>query len=205
MREVATKTRIPLPEAQVYAADLVELLAPACEQIQVAGSIRRMRPDVGDVELLCIPKFATVKGVNSLFGEEPTTVNLLDDRCDAYRDDGILHDRLDKHDRPAWGSRFKRALYRGFPVDIFIVLPPSQWGLALVIRTGPADFSHQLVTPKTQGFRDTRGEYRTGLLPPWLQVREFGIHHGDELVPTPGELDVFTALELDYIKPWNRQ
>ena len=42
------KPRITLAEADVLAAEVLELLRPATERIAVAGSIRRRRPDVGD-------------------------------------------------------------------------------------------------------------------------------------------------------------
>ncbi len=31
-------------------------LAPHCERIEIAGSIRRKKPDVGDIEIVAIPK-----------------------------------------------------------------------------------------------------------------------------------------------------
>ncbi|GAH73129.1 unnamed protein product, partial [marine sediment metagenome] len=46
-----------LEKAKVIAENLKSLLAPVCEKIEVAGSIRRQKPDVGDIELLCIPKY----------------------------------------------------------------------------------------------------------------------------------------------------
>jgi len=46
-----------LEKAKAIAEELKELLAPACERIRIAGSIRRRKPDVGDIEILAIPKF----------------------------------------------------------------------------------------------------------------------------------------------------
>ena len=50
-----TKTRVPLARAQVVAAEVVALLAPACERIEIAGSVRREKTDVGDIEIVCTP------------------------------------------------------------------------------------------------------------------------------------------------------
>ena len=35
---------------------LVSILAPFCERIEIAGSLRRLKPEVGDIELVVIPK-----------------------------------------------------------------------------------------------------------------------------------------------------
>jgi len=48
--------RMKLEEAQVIAEKTKALLAPYCERIEIAGSIRRKKPDVGDIELVAIPK-----------------------------------------------------------------------------------------------------------------------------------------------------
>ncbi|MBU2597552.1 MAG: hypothetical protein KJ757_08345 [Planctomycetes bacterium] len=53
-----------LQKAKAIAEELKSLLEPACERITIAGSIRRQKPDVGDIELLCIPKY--VDGVDQL-------------------------------------------------------------------------------------------------------------------------------------------
>lgn len=53
-----------LEKAKVIAEDLTSLLAPVCEKIKVAGSIRRRKTQVGDIELLVIPKY--VAGVDQL-------------------------------------------------------------------------------------------------------------------------------------------
>ena len=42
--------------AQEMAEALVELLAPACERIEIAGSIRRKKPNPNDVEVVAAPR-----------------------------------------------------------------------------------------------------------------------------------------------------
>ena len=48
--------RIPRARALMLAQGLIETLRPHCERIEIAGSLRRGKPDVGDIELVCIPK-----------------------------------------------------------------------------------------------------------------------------------------------------
>lgn len=200
----AVKQRIPLAEAEGLAQEVVTLLAPYCARCEVAGSIRRRRPDVGDLEILAIPKIRN-DGSADLFGDIPAEVNELDERVTQLLVTGEFGRRLDKNGHSAVGSKYKRLTYRDFGLDLFVVLPPAwSYGLALVIRTGPADFSHQLVTPRNATLTDSQGKSRSGLLPPWFQVHDFGIYYRDgrtDLVPTPEESDVFEALKLDWIEP----
>ena len=48
--------KYPHAEAQAIAQEVVEQLRPHCERIVVAGSIRRKKSEVGDIEIVAIPK-----------------------------------------------------------------------------------------------------------------------------------------------------
>jgi DNA polymerase (family X) len=48
-------TRMKLEFAERLATRIVAELAPLCERIEVAGSIRRRRPMVGDIDLVVLP------------------------------------------------------------------------------------------------------------------------------------------------------
>lgn len=48
--------RVPYADALTIAELVVAQLAPHCERIQIAGSIRRKSRTVKDVEIVCIPK-----------------------------------------------------------------------------------------------------------------------------------------------------
>ena len=52
--------------AMMLAGKVVDELAPVCERIEIAGSIRRKKPTIGDVEIVCIPKLVTA---TNLLGE----------------------------------------------------------------------------------------------------------------------------------------
>jgi hypothetical protein len=51
-----SKTRIPLARAEACAEAARALLASFCDRLEVAGSIRRRKADVGAVEPVAIPK-----------------------------------------------------------------------------------------------------------------------------------------------------
>lgn len=46
---------LTLDKATALAAKVVEELRPACERVEVAGSIRRRRPVVGDIDIVLLP------------------------------------------------------------------------------------------------------------------------------------------------------
>lgn len=187
---MSDKPRIPLAEAEAVAAELVELLRPAVERIEIAGSIRRRRPDVGDLEICCVPRFAMVAA--DLFGEG-RPVDQLHALCSELISQGELGFRLDRNGHMAFGERYKRLSFRGYPLDIFCVLHPAQWGVIFAIRTGPADFSHRMVKDRRYG----------GMLPEWAEVRDGAVRHrrSGEVLQMPEESDLFRVLGYETVPP----
>lgn len=53
---MSTTTKTPLAPALQVAFRLKMALTPYCERVELAGSIRRCRPQVGDIELVTIPR-----------------------------------------------------------------------------------------------------------------------------------------------------
>ncbi len=146
-----TKVRYQLVDAEYTAEILVGLIGPYCERIEIAGSIRRRRPDVGDMELVCIPKTETRADIDSgdqaiLFDfapAEPVEVDLLHEFLTDLvdRDVGILSHRLDSRGRKTFGKLNKNLVHdpSGIPVDVFATTPQN-WGMAMFVRTGPKEW-----------------------------------------------------------------
>lgn len=63
-----------LPLATKYANHIHKWLASHCDRIEIAGSIRRQRPQCADVDIVCIPKY---KIDHDLFQTEQARTNLL--------------------------------------------------------------------------------------------------------------------------------
>jgi len=180
-----SKTKIHLDEAQRIARYYLGLLAPACERIEIAGSIRRKKLLVGDIEMVAIPKLAVS---NDLFGNPSKPHSLLDDAVADLIPRGA---RLLKN-----GERYKQiALPEGVNLDLFIVLPPAQWGVIFLIRTGPAAFSRWVVTPRKHG----------GALPSNCRVKDGAVWRNGEIIPMPEEEEFFRLLGLPAIAPEHRQ
>ena len=184
-----TKLQVPLADAERMAARIVELLSPACDRIEVAGSIRRRKASVGDIEIVAIPRYDEEW---DLFGKTFARRSQLDDALDQIIAQGII--------RPGErnGERYKqfRVSFYGLQLDLFVT-DPERWGLIYTIRTGSADFSRWLVTSRQYG----------GALPEKIKVRDGRLWRvgQDEPLATPEEQDVFVALGLEWIEPWERE
>lgn len=207
--QTTEKRRIPLPEADALAAEVLELLRPATERIAIGGSIRRRRPDVGDIEIVAIPRVELFEDAD-LFGlTMGRTANLLDERCRDLLLDGTFHGRLDKNGRAAIGSKYKRLLFRDFALDVFVGTA-ANWGVLLAIRTGPASFAHAFVTNVGQmtrpAYAGAEHKPRPGLLPRGMRVGEGNQLFGPDgrIVPTPTEEAFFEAIGQPCLEPWRR-
>lgn len=191
--------RVPAGEAQAVAAVLTARLRPFCERIEVAGSLRRGAADVGDLEVVAIPRTSTeAVDRGDLWGTtEPLERDLLAEEIEVMRADGIL---AVHPERPAAGDRYQRLVHvaTGLQVDVFSVRPPASWGVLFLIRTGPAAYSQALVTAaRGRGHHVTGGALHRGSL---------GCGSAPcEVVPTPEEADVYRALGLPFVAPEGRR
>ena len=168
----------PRPVMLPIAERIVEALRPYCERIELAGSLRRERPLVGDVEIVAIPR-----RLRDLFGDPLDGPTLLDSFLD---DRGVLFSKR--------GERYQQFRY-GHQTMVDLFLPTVEtWGSVFTIRTGSWEFSRWLVTPQGAG----------GAAPDGLVFRDGRLWANGRLLATPEEVDVFHALGLVYIEPAQR-
>lgn len=182
-------------EALPIAENLVALFKPACTRIEIAGSIRRLKPEPNDIEIVAIPD---PEPYGFVFGH-PEVRNFLDGILYELRigDDEDIHLLEIKG-----GQKFKQfwvSLDGGqtfvIKLDLFLVTPPADWGVLSIIRTGPADFSHWIVTQRCYG----------GALPNGLHVQDGRVLTSDgEHIPCSEEIDFLNVCNLDWIEPKDR-
>ncbi|MBE3063729.1 MAG: hypothetical protein IMZ69_01765, partial [Spirochaetes bacterium] len=135
-----TKTRYPRLLALDVASELVERLRPACERIKIAGSLRREKPDVGDIEILYVSKSGWIPDPDDFFKQ--IDLVLADDRIRYLESAGILSRRYNALGRETFGPLNKLMVHcaSGIPVDLFCA-SDENWINYLVCRTGPADLN----------------------------------------------------------------
>jgi len=66
--------RIPLAQAVAITTQVVETLRPFCQRIQVAGSIRRQRDTICDVEVVAVPNLVTTVLFEDTPGVDPAFI-----------------------------------------------------------------------------------------------------------------------------------
>ena len=104
--------KIELSSAVEIANDLLNKLDPLCQIVTIAGSIRRSKPMIGDLDLVLIPK-----------------------NSDTFIDD--VKDIIDFE----YGATKKIfGIYRDRPINLFITTPES-YGACLYQCTGPATYN----------------------------------------------------------------
>lgn len=121
------KAEIPYKDAKEIADKLVLLLSPHCLRIQIAGSIRREKQIVGDIEIVAIPK----PYQNGLFEDGIASVV---NQWEKVK--GELQYGKTKYTQ--------RILPSGIKLDLFFA-EEGNWGIILAIRTGSADYSHKIL------------------------------------------------------------
>lgn len=182
------------------AESLVEYFRPACKRIEIHGSLRRMKPEVKDIDLLIIPDLTPIPRAKLEFGKP--VPKIYKTALDKMLDDMVNEDAIQLTKS---GDHSKTFLlkYAGIFVEMYLVLPPATWGVRSLIRTGPADFSHWIVTRKRKG----------GALPNGYRVQDGAVYEGEaepsvlsEQTPIgfDSELEFLNFLGLGWIEPKDR-
>ena len=121
-------TRFPLSQARVWADDAMQAIAIYSPRVQVAGSIRRERDDIGDIDLV----LADISDENPWV--KHSISRALMELGYAQTKDG---DRIASFTREGKCS-----------LDLYFATPET-WGITLLIRTGSA--AHNVKMTKAAG------------------------------------------------------
>lgn len=167
-----------LKKAEKIAQKYVDLLAPFCERIEIAGSVRRKKPEVGDIEIVCIPKKMIVSDVADEFFEFPTREIIHSGFIEIVN-------ALTKIKGEPTGKYTQRILPEGINLDLFMA-NKDNWGYILAIRIGPDGYSKYLAdTWVRMGYKGIDGMLTKNGVP----------------IPVYEEKDLFWLLGLEYVEP----
>jgi len=123
--EVTHHTGLSLADGQQIAREVIEMIRPFCERIEVAGSIRRQRPVVNDVDIVVIP--------SDLVG--------LVERIRGPGNSGAAEVKI------------LHFLHKNVAIDIYIASHAS-WATLLLIRTGSRENNIRLAArAKARGWQ----------------------------------------------------
>lgn len=116
---------------------------PYCERLNIAGSVRRGKQEVHDIEIVCQPKKVKV-GMVDLFGEDTRKEEVTADFVKTVRELGkVIKGKPD-------GRMMQIELKNPFDGPYFIMLDlfmpqPHDYFRQYAIRTGSADYSHKVI------------------------------------------------------------
>lgn len=190
---------MPHAIALKVAESVVEYLGYGARQIAIAGSLRRRKPEVRDIEIVVEPRFVR-RGADDLWATE-READLLEERVTEAINRGTFElRRVETHRRDGSieyvtknGPAYKALVAAGIPLDLFIVRPPATWGVIFGLRTGPGDWNTKLVTEcRRQDRRVEDGQVLVWRANSW------------EPVPTPTEREFFAAIGQPWIEPHER-
>lgn len=186
---MSDKQKWPRAEALAVAEEMQARLAPCCERIAIVGSLRRGKEEVGDAELLFIPRYTTRP--DGLF--DSRIVDVCAEVCDGLLADGVLVKRPSKVGVFTWGAHNKLAIHvrSGIPLDLFAT-NDMNWWVSLVIRTGS----------KETNLRLTNGAIKQNAS---LNAYGSGVTWSDgTTTPALSEKSVFDMCRVPYIEPHQR-
>lgn len=187
------KKRFPRRDALAVAAELCRQLSPVTVDgyLKVCGSLRRGKAEVGDIEIVFVPRTAE-RPIDLLYSAR---VDLAADAISDLVSSGVLAQRPNVNGIYAWGPQNKLAIHvaSGVPVDFFSTTA-ERWPVTCVIRTGPKELNLRLIQSAAkrglrlhaygQGFTDTRT--------------------GEEIIPKT-EREVFEIAGVPYLEAEQRK
>jgi DNA polymerase (family 10) len=171
------KNPIPLAKAERYANQIAEALQPFCTRLEIAGSIRRQKPWVGDIDIVAEPRDDGHSG-------SELRARVVDGKEVIQNGPQNIHIRLTN------GVEVQVFLARPAARNLFEELP-SNWGSLLLLRTGSKEHNIWLAQTAKANLMEWR-------------VYE-GLFRGGKLIASDSEEAIFQALHLPFIPPHQRE
>jgi len=169
-----------LSEAKALAQVVVKKMDKHCERIMIGGSIRRNQPEVKDIEIIMIPKMANIH-------------NRTTGWIQAIRSWGHIY-KGHKQKGGVNVAKYIQTAMAGQNIKIdFFMATPENWAMISLIRTGPSDFSTQILT------RFNKFGYKSDGGIPYL------IKDPDIRLSFESEEKIFDFLNIAYLEPELRQ
>ena len=117
---MSNDTRRPYDEALPIAQSLARLINPHCQLVMIAGSLRRRKETVGDIEIVAIATPALLPFLDGMV--------LRGEAAKAVYSNGTNR----------WGKTYRGLDYQGMKCEIFLA-DADNIGYQYWLRTGPGD------------------------------------------------------------------
>ena len=117
MRLRSWRENMELGRAKTIAEEVIKRLSPYCQRIEVAGSVRRGKPVVADIDFV-------------LIASDPWN---------------LTHEIMGLGPARLSGDKLKRVNYKGVQLDFYFATPET-WATLLLIRTGSKENNIRLAS-----------------------------------------------------------
>lgn len=128
-----------LSQAREIAIKICERLQPHTNIINIAGSIRRKKPIVKDIEICCLPKMVQLPDTTDLFG---TLYKGGEISSNDFINEVTMLGKIEKGNPE--GRYCKILLPENINLDLFLPVPHDYYR-QYAIRTGSADYSFKII------------------------------------------------------------
>lgn len=202
---MSNNIRIAYLEANRVCNEILSTITPYCEDVRVAGSVRRYSDTVGDIELVIIPQFLEHPQIEQLsllntdvHVEVPSrnlSFEALAEMCKLYDGNWFRLAQENKKD----GEKYKKFEVvttndQWIQVDIFFA-DKENFGLIYLLRSGPASFSKHMITRRKDG----------GALPNEYRSKGGYLRGPDgEIIPITDERQLFELAGYQYLAAQGR-
>ena len=202
---------LTLDHATRLASLIIGKISQNCVRIEVAGSIRRRKAKINDIELVVIPRVTGM--VQQGLIDEVVGFTLLKNHL-FYQLEQLWKDckitKVTNEDPLArWGNEYRKFHFvtkAGVPVKVdLFVTTPEIWSSIYMIRTGSGEFAEWAVTQREKGgglynnMRQKNGRlWRTAVRPNFRREEDW------EAVDAPSEEDWFKEAGIRFIPPEKR-
>lgn len=186
-----------LEKARAIAEELKERLELQSDRVEIVGDIRRQKPEVSKIKLLCIPTEGRPIPPDLCDWIDPIPVpgfedtDPIDDEVTILIVEGVLGFR--PTGRRAYGPKKKFMVHAPSGMGVDILSTDVQcWAVALVVTTG-GDMTNKRIasTVRKKGWR-----FRTS---------EDSFDTADIHITCSTEIEVFEAVGLPYLPPEQRE
>lgn len=188
---MSTGNIIPLYEAKQIASDFMEYIHNLASFAEIAGSVRRQKSSVGDIDIVV----------------QPHTAAAIWNRIDTMLNNGTIKKALYGDGKTRWGENLRGVLFMGMKIEIHLCNPENR-GYAYWLWTGEGDknqyvmrqlIKHQSPIRFQDGFgwhvsyEDTHPKFNRGL--GYAKIAKLNI---------PDEQTLYKCLGMPFIPPKNR-
>jgi len=192
-----------ITKARGIASSIVAQLKPFCDRIEIAGSIRRGKAEVHDIDIVAIPS-------GMAFHREMQKCGYVSGGPKIYKVEVFVFDG---------NGKLLICASKKFTADIYIA-SEATWATLLLIRTGSANHNKMLCTlAKSKGMKlhaDGSGLERVSATPNLFNQQRiaggalpfpFGLDviSGCMFIECATETDIFKALGMPYKAPGERE